>query len=84
MTELIRQLSYPDDIALPPFARAVLLAVGAQREALAAKIGRVERRLMAWDRQDPASQRLETSAPPYRPSRFGDRLALRTRHVYLP
>jgi transposase len=58
--ELVRRLSDPDDIALPSFARDALLSLGMQLEHLAAEIAQIERRLMAWHRQNQASQRLET------------------------
>ena len=58
--DLVRRLGSPDDIELPPFAGDALLSLGAQLETLAAAIARIERRLMAWHRQNQASQRLET------------------------
>ena len=60
VTDLVRRLGDPDDIQLPSFARDALLSLGAQLESLAAEIAQIERRLMAWHRQNPASQRLET------------------------
>lgn len=60
VTDLIRRLGDPDEIELPPFARDALLSLGAQLESLAVEIMRIERRLMAWHRQNEASQRLET------------------------
>lgn len=60
VTELVRRLSDPDDIELPSFARDALLSLGAQLETLIEETGRIERQLMAWHRQNEASQRLET------------------------
>ena len=58
--DLVRRLGGTDDIGLPGFARDALLALGAQLVTLANEIARIERQLMAWHRQNPASQRLET------------------------
>jgi transposase len=60
VTELVRRLSDPGDIELPSFARSALLSLAAQLEALTEEIGKIERQLMAWHRQNQASQRLET------------------------
>jgi transposase len=60
VAELVRRLSDPDDLGLPALARSALLALGAQLFRLAAEIGNIERQLMAWHRQNVASQRLET------------------------
>lgn len=60
VTELVRRLSDPDDVELPSFARDALLSLGAQLETLIEETGRIERQLMAWHRQNEASQRLET------------------------
>ena len=60
VTDLIRRLRDPEKLELPAFARDALLSLGAQLENLAAEIMRIERRLMAWHRQNEASQRLET------------------------
>jgi transposase len=46
--------------ALPEAARFVLRLLGEQRDALRARIHALDRRLLAWDRQDAASQRLAT------------------------
>lgn len=43
-----------------PEAKAALLVLADQLHIVADQIGRLERRLMAWHRQDPASQRLAT------------------------
>lgn len=60
VTALVHRLSDPDDIELPAFARDALLSLGVQLESLAAEIKQIERRLLAWHRQNQASQRLET------------------------
>jgi len=60
VAELVRRLRDPDDLGLPAIARFALLALGAQLFRLAAEIGNIERQLMAWHRQNVASQRLET------------------------
>jgi transposase len=60
VAELVRRLGAPDDIRLPTFARAALLTMGLQLETLALEIRSIERQLLAWHRQNPASQRLET------------------------
>ena len=60
VSELVRRLNDADDLALPAFARAGLLALGIQLETLALQIRSIERQLMAWHRQNQASQRLET------------------------
>jgi transposase len=44
--------------SIPDLARATLLMLADQLEALAAQIGALERRLLAWHRQDANSQRL--------------------------
>lgn len=58
--ELVRRLQEDQDPGLPGLARSALLALGAQLENLAAEIRTIERQLMAWHRQNAASQRLET------------------------
>jgi transposase len=60
VVELVRRLGDSDDLGLPAIARSALLALGAQLFRLAAEIGTIERQLMAWHRQNVASQRLET------------------------
>jgi transposase len=60
VTAIVHRLSDPDDIELPAFARDALLSLGVQLESLAAEIKQIERRLLAWHRQNQASQRLET------------------------
>jgi transposase len=46
--------------AVPAIARIGLLAMAAQLESLATAIRDIERQLLAWHRQNAASQRLET------------------------
>ena len=46
--------------AVPEIARVGLLALAAQLDSLATAIRDIERQLLAWHRQNPASQRLET------------------------
>ena len=61
VVDLVRRLSDPDDgLDLPALARSALLSLAAQLESLAEEIGKIERQLMAWHRQNQASQRLET------------------------
>ncbi len=58
--ELIAQVREADDCVLPDMAKAALLVLADQLHIVADQIGRLERRLMAWHRQNPASQRLAT------------------------
>jgi transposase len=44
----------------PAIARSALLALAAQLDGLATAIREIERQLLAWHRQNAASQRLET------------------------
>jgi len=61
VVDLVRRLNAPDDgLDLPTLARSALLSLAAQLETLAEEIGKIERQLMAWHRQNQASQRLET------------------------
>jgi transposase len=60
VADLVRRLSEADGLELPAIARSALLALGAQLESLAEEIGRIERQLLAWHRQNEASRRLET------------------------
>ncbi len=60
VADLVRRLSEPDTHELPMIARSALLALGAQLESLAEVISKIERQLLAWHRQNAASQRLET------------------------
>lgn len=61
VTDLVRRLSDADDgLNLPALARSALLSLAMQLETLAGEISGIERQLMAWHRQNQASQRLET------------------------
>ncbi|RYH07047.1 IS110 family transposase [Tropicimonas sp. IMCC6043] len=57
---LVRRLSEPGDLTLPAIARSALLELGSQLENLAEGIRNIEQQLLAWHRQNEASQRLET------------------------
>jgi transposase len=56
--ELIEQVKAGAVAALPEIASAALLLLGEQLIGLALQITTLERRLLAWHRQDRASQRL--------------------------
>ena len=58
--ELIERVRAADPIMLPEIARLTLTMLADQLDALAAQIHALERRLLAWHRQDQASQRLAT------------------------
>ncbi len=60
VSELIEQVRRADASLLPDLARSAILRLGEQLDALAAGIHSLERRLLAWHRQDVASQRLAT------------------------
>jgi transposase len=61
VADLVQRLSNPDGgLNLPALARSALLSLAAQLETLAEEIGKIERQLMAWHRQNQSSQRLET------------------------
>lgn len=57
---LITRLRDGDDLGLPEFARAAIEGLAAQLDSLTRQIRNIERQLMVWHRQNPASQRLET------------------------
>ena len=57
---LIAQVRKADTAMLPDVARATLLLLAGQLDALALAIHALERRLLAWHKQDAASQRLAT------------------------
>jgi len=59
-SELIDEVREADASALPDLARSGLLRLADQLDGLAAEIQGLERRLLAWHRQDQASQRLAT------------------------
>lgn len=58
--ELIERMKQSDSAAFPDVARAVVKALADQLEALALQIQALNRRLLAWYRQDEVSQRLAT------------------------
>ena len=58
--ELVEQIRQAEARLLPDLARSALLMLADQLDALAAQIHALERRLLAWHRQDQASQRLAT------------------------
>ena len=58
--ELIEQVRGADATVLPDLARSALLMLAGQLDALAVQIHTLERQLLAWHRQDEASQRLAT------------------------
>ena len=60
VVEMVAKLGGGENLGLPEIARSALLALAAQLESLAVEIRALERRLMAWHRSDPTSQRLET------------------------
>ena len=60
VTDLVRRLAAPHELALPVFARSALLWLAAQLDTLAEEIGRIKRQLMIWHRESEASRRLET------------------------
>ena len=59
-SELVEQILQAQAAELPELARSALLRLAGQLDALAAEIHGLERRLLAWHRQDQASQRLAT------------------------
>jgi len=58
--DLIAKLRNDEGFGLPDIARAALLGLAAQLEMMTGEIRALERRLMAWHREDATSQRLET------------------------
>ena len=58
--ELVEHVRQAEEVELPDPARSALLMMADQLGALAAQINALERRLLAWHRQDQASQRLAT------------------------
>ena len=59
-SELVEHVRQAQAVELPELARSALLQLAGQLDALAAEIHGLERRLLAWHRQDQASQRLAT------------------------
>ena len=60
VAELVVRLRDDDTLGLPETARSALLALAVQLDSLAAELRSIERQLLAWHRQNTASQRLET------------------------
>lgn len=58
--DLIEQVRKTDETILPELARSALLMMAEQLQALAVQIHALERRMLAWHRQDQVSQRLAT------------------------
>jgi len=58
--DLMEDVRAADDDVLPAMAKTALMALAGQLRLLAEEIGRLDRRLMAWHRQDEISQRLAT------------------------
>ena len=60
VVEMVLQLRGGENLGLPEIARSALLALAGQLESLTIEIRALERRLVAWHRSNPTSQRLET------------------------
>jgi transposase len=60
VVDLIAKLQSGETRKIPEIARAALLALAAQLDSLATAIRGIERQLLAWHRNNSASQRLET------------------------
>ncbi len=60
VVELVAELRSENLSAVPEIARVQLLALARQLDNIAAAIRNIERQLLAWHRQNAASQRLET------------------------
>ena len=58
--ELIERVRQANPDALPEIARSALIMLGEHLDALALQIRSLERRLLAWHKQDGSSQRLAT------------------------
>ena len=58
--DLVESIRRNEVSVIPDLARSALLVLANQLDALAAQINALERRLLAWHRQDQASQRLAT------------------------
>lgn len=59
-SSLVEHIRQAEPAELPELARSTLLRLAEQLDVLAAEIHGLERRLLAWHRQDQASQRLAT------------------------
>lgn len=60
VVDLINSLRHGDDLGLPEFACAAIEGLAAQLDSFTRQIQGIERQLLLWHRQNPASQRLET------------------------
>ena len=60
VTELVIGLTEEGDPGLPETARSALPALAKQLDSLAQEVRKIERQLLAWHRQNAASQRLKT------------------------
>ena len=60
VAELVIGLADEDDLGLPETARSALQALAKQLDSLTQEVRQIERQLLAWHRQNAASQRLET------------------------
>ena len=58
--DLIERIGQADSMALPDMAKAAMKLLFEQLQALVRQIQTLEQRLLAWHRQDQASQRLAT------------------------
>jgi transposase len=60
VAELVGGLAEEGDLGLPETAQSALQALAAQLNGLEQEVRKIERQLLAWHRQNAASQRLET------------------------
>ena len=60
VSDLVEEVRHTATLALPDRARSAVLMMADQLDALAAQIHTLDRRLLAWHREDQASQRLAT------------------------
>jgi len=60
VAELVGGLADEGDLGLPETAQSALQALAAQLNGLEQEVRKIERQLLAWHRQNAASQRLET------------------------
>jgi len=60
VVDLIARLRSDDDLGLPPLAGVAIEGLAVQLDCLTEQIQGIERQLLLWHRQNPASQRLET------------------------
>jgi transposase len=58
--DLVERIGLADSITLPDMAKAAMMLLFEQLQALVRQIQALEKRLLAWHRQDQASQRLAT------------------------